>query len=254
MRIARLLVDGQAVPAIAEDEGYRLVEDPFAAVVRRRGRWVPAAEATLLAPVEPRTVVGMAHNTGADDRLLPPQAFLKPARSVVGPGEPIPLPPVGLVEAEAELAVVIGREVTGGSAAEALDAVLGYTVANDVTARDLQATDPLWTSAKGQRGFTPLGPWIETELDPVATLVGVAVDGRPASSASSADLARSVAEVVAWAASWLPLGPGDVVLVGAPGRPVPIQAGQEVAVTVAGIGTLRNPVVAAGLASARGAA
>ena len=252
MRIARLLVEGTPVPAIAEGEGYRLVEDAFAPVVRRLDRWIAAPEAILLAPVEPRTVVGMAHNTGPGDRLLPPQAFLKPARSVVGPGHALRLPRVGLVEAEAELAVVIGREVAECSSA--LDAVLGYTVANDVTARDLQVADPLWTTAKGQRGFTPLGPWIETNLDPEAALVGVALDGHPVSSGTTADLARTVAEIVVWVASWLPLGPGDVILTGAPGRPVPIEAGRDVAVSVAGIGTLRTPVVAADLASVRGAA
>ena len=120
----------------------------------------------LLAPVEPRTVVGMAHNTGPADRALAPQAFLKPARSVIGPGEAVGVPAgVGRVDAEGELAVVVGRTSRDLTTGDALDAVFGYTVANDVTGRDLQRSDPLWTTAKGYDTFTPLGPWIETDLD-----------------------------------------------------------------------------------------
>lgn len=234
MRIARIEHPHGIDHAVVEADGYRLVEDVFADEIRRQGPWVALADARLLAPVVPRTVVGMAHNTGPSDRLLPPQAFLKPARSVIGPGDPVPVPAhLGLVHAEAELAVVIGRE----------GAVLGYTVANDVTARDLQIEDPLWTRAKGQQGFTPLGPWIETELDPGGAAVGLAVDDAAAPPASTAQLARSVAEVVAWVSGFLPLGPGDVILTGAPGASLPIRPGQDVRVSVAGIGELVNPVI-----------
>lgn len=233
MRIARIAHPDGIDHAVVEPDGYRLVKDVFADEIRCRDRWVALADARLLAPVVPRTVVGMAHNTGPDDRLLPPQAFLKPARSVIGPGEPVPVSAhLGVVHAEAELAVVIGRE----------GEVLGYTVANDVTGRDLQAADSLWTQAKGQRGFTPLGPWIETDLDPVDAVVGLAVDGVPAESASTTHLARSVAEVVAWVSSFLPLGPGDVILTGAPGASLPIRPGQHVRASVADIGELGNPV------------
>ena len=234
MRIARIEHPDGIDHAVVEVDGYRLVEDVFADEIRCRDRWVALADARLLAPVEPRTVVGMAHNTGPSDRLLPPQAFLKPARSVIGHGDPVPVPAgLGLVHAEAELAVVIGSS----------GVVLGYTVANDVTARDLQAQDSLWTQAKGQRGFTPLGPWIETDLDPAGAVVGLRVDGEVAPEADTGRLARTVTEVVTWVSGFLPLGPGDVILTGAPGTSLPIRPGQQVTASVAGIGELVNPVV-----------
>ncbi len=234
MRIARIEHPDGIDHAVIEADGYRIVEDVFADEIRCLDRWVPLAEARLLAPVEPRTVVGMAHNTGPGDRLLPPQAFLKPARSVIGPGDPVPVSAdLGLVHAEAELAVVMG-----GSGS-----VLGYTVANDVTGRDLQAQDSLWTQAKGQRGFTPLGPWIETDLDPAGAVVGLAVGDAVAPAAGTDRLARGVAEVVAWVSGFLPLGPGDVILTGAPGASLPIRPGQQVTARVEGIGALVSPVV-----------
>ncbi|OIJ25279.1 fumarylacetoacetate hydrolase family protein [Nocardioides luteus] len=234
MRIARIEHPDGIDHAVVEADGYRLVEDVFADEIRCLDTRVGFADARLLAPVEPRTVVGMAHNTGPGDRLLPPQAFLKPARSVIGPGDPVPVSAdLGLVHAEAELAVVIG-----GSGA-----ILGYTVANDVTARDLQAQDSLWTQAKGQRGFTPLGPWIETDLDPAGAVVGLEVGDAAAPPAGTDRLARGVAEVVAWVSGFLPLGPGDVILTGAPGASLPIRPGQQVTARVDGIGELVNPVV-----------
>src|SRR5690242_19695469 len=162
------------------------------------------AGARLLARTDPRVVLGMAHNTGAADRLLPPQAFLKPSRTVIGPGAPIPLPEgIGHVEAEGELAVVIGTTARLLTAATAIDAVLGYTVANDVTARDLQRSDPLWTTAKGHDGFTPLVPWIETDLDALEVEITVCRNGRALRGASTRNLARDVVEVLVYVTSFL---------------------------------------------------
>jgi 2-keto-4-pentenoate hydratase/2-oxohepta-3-ene-1,7-dioic acid hydratase in catechol pathway len=126
-------------------------------------------------------------------------------------------------------------------------AVFGYTLADDVTSRDLQARDPLWTSAKGQAGFTPLGPWIETslslgqadELD-----LRLRVDER-SGSAGTARLARGVAEILTHLAGYLPLGPGDVVLTGAPGTPLPLRPGARVEISADPIGTLAHPVARA---------
>src|SRR4029079_19274289 len=138
VRIARIDHGGRPVRAAVEGDHLVLL-DPTGTAVRLSG-------ARLLAPTAPRVVLGMAHNTGAADRLLPAQAFLKPSRTVIGPGEPIPVPDgIGHVDAEGELAVVIGTTARHLTAADALDAVLGYTVANDVTARALPHSDPLWT-------------------------------------------------------------------------------------------------------------
>lgn len=243
--IARIAHADGVSHATVEPEGYALIDDPFATRMRHTGTVVPLAAATLLAPVTPRTVVGMAHNTGAADRELPPQAFLKPAGSVIGPGAPIPVPAgIGLVEAEAELAVVIGRTATDLTAVNALDHVLGYTVGNDVTARDLQRSDPLWFAAKGFDGSTPIGPVIATGLDPEDLALGLSVDGFDLRGASTADLARSVVECLVYVTSVLTLNPGDVLLTGAPGQTAPIGRDTRVAATVAGIGTLHNAVTA----------
>jgi 2-keto-4-pentenoate hydratase/2-oxohepta-3-ene-1,7-dioic acid hydratase in catechol pathway len=244
VRIARILHGGRPVHAVVEGDSLSLLDDQPGS--RRSGVSLPLAGARLLAPADPRVVLGMAHNAGPADRLLPPQAFLKPSRTVVGPGAPIPLSDgIGHVDAEGELAVVIGTTARHLTAADALDAVLGYTVANDVTARDLQRTDPLWTAAKGQDAFTPLGPWIETDLDACDAEITVSRNGHALRGASTRDLARDVVEVLVYVTSMLTLGPGDVVLTGAPGECARIRPGDTVEITIAGLGTLANPVVAA---------
>jgi 2-keto-4-pentenoate hydratase/2-oxohepta-3-ene-1,7-dioic acid hydratase in catechol pathway len=247
MRIARIAHASGIDHALLEDGTAHLIADPFSTGgrVHPLGRRVPLDAARLLAPTQPRTVVGMAHNTGEEDRRRPPQAFLKPSRTVIGPGETVPLPPAaGHVDAEAELAVVLAAPLAGHTSATVHRAVFGYTLADDVTSRDLQAGDPLWTSAKGQAGFTPLGPWIETglglsEADDLVLSLGV--DAR-SSAASTAELARGVAEVLLHLAGYLPLGPGDVVLTGAPGRPLPLAPGSRVEIAADAIGTLAHPV------------
>ncbi|MBN3455154.1 fumarylacetoacetate hydrolase family protein [Mycobacterium sp. DSM 3803] len=245
-RIARIAHPGGVHHATVEADGYALIDNPFAHRLRHTGIVVPAHQARLLAPVTPRTVVGMAHNTGSADRRLPPQGFLKPATTVTGPGASIPLPAgIGRVDAEAELAVVIGRSATRLTTADAADHILGVTVANDVTARDLQQSDPLWFAAKGFDGWTPLGPWIATGLDTADLAVGLRVDGIELAPAGTADLARSVIECLIYVTSVLTLHPGDVVLTGAPGGTGAITAGSTVTATIAGVGELHNPVAAA---------
>lgn len=251
-------VDHEGAPswAVVEGESLALIADPLVhrgtlrggESVRggesRTGVVLPLAGATLLAPAMPLNVVGMAHNTGAEDRRLPPQAFLKAARTVVGPRAGIVLPHgVGRVDAEAELAVVIGRPARHLTRADAFGHVLGFTLANDVTARDLQASDPLWTSAKSLDGSTPLGPWLDTALDTADAPVTLTVNGSEFATGSTADLARSVVEVLVYITSFMTLGPGDVVLTGAPGEVARIRPGDMVTVHGASLGHLENPVV-----------
>lgn len=245
MRLARTQVDGRARWAEVDGDRLFLVDDVWSPVRVRTGEALPLDGAVLLAPAEPLTVVGMAHNTGAADRELPPQAFLKPARSVVGPGAAVTVPAgIGRVDAEAELAVVLGRTARHLTEADALDSVLGYTLANDVTARDRQASDPLWTTAKCGDGWTPLGPWLETDLDPSDVRIGLGIGVRALGETSTANLARGVVEVLVHLTSVMTLGPGDVVLVGAPGEFGPVRPGDDVTVTSPALGALRNPVVA----------
>ncbi len=170
--------------------------------------------------------------------------FLKPSTSVIGPDDPIVLPwQSEQVEHEAELAVVIGRMCKDVPAERALDVVLGYTCANDVTARDLQGVDGQWTRAKGFDTFCPLGPWIETDITIEDTDVFCEVNGVVTQSGSAADLVHDIPALIAYASSVMTLLPGDVILTGTPAGVGPIVAGDRVSVIVQGIGTLSNPVV-----------
>ena len=215
----------------------------------RRG-WEPGdtvdqASFIFLAPSVPANVLGMAHNTGQAGRDLPPQAFHKAATSVVGPGDAIELRPgVGHVDPEAELAIVVGSRVRGLTLDTARPALLGFTIGNDVSARDLQKSDELWISAKSQDTFTPVGPWIVTDLNDDDVAIGINHNGTQLKAASSADLGRGVNEILVYLTSFMTLHPGDLVLTGFPAECNRILPGDTVVCHVEGIGELRNPVVA----------
>ena len=210
------------------------------------GATIHEGEFTFLAPSIPANVLGMAHNTGRAGRDLPPQAFHKAATSVVGPGDAIELRPgVGRVEPEAELAIVVGSKARGLTPGNARTAVLGFTVGNDVSARDLQQTDELWISAKSQDTFTPAGPWIVTDLTGDDLEIGIRHNGVELKTASSADLGWKVEEILAYITSFMTLHPGDLVLTGFPAEAAPIVPGDTVSCHIAGVGELTNPVAAA---------
>ncbi|MGR0159658.1 fumarylacetoacetate hydrolase family protein [Paenarthrobacter nitroguajacolicus] len=201
---------------------------------------------TFLAPSVPVNVLGMAHNTGQPGRDLPPQAFHKAASSVIGPGEAIQLSSkVGYVDPEAELTVVIGSAARGLTLETARSAILGYTIGNDVSARDLQKTDELWISAKSQDTFTPAGPWLVTDLDDSNLEIGIVHNGNALQTASTADLGWKVDEIMVYLTSFMTLQPGDLVLTGFPAECARIQPGDTVVCRVEGIGELHNPVTGA---------
>ncbi|MFJ4207329.1 fumarylacetoacetate hydrolase family protein [Paenarthrobacter sp. NPDC089675] len=201
----------------------------------------------FLAPSVPANVLGMAHNTGQPGRDLPPQAFHKAATSVIGPDEAILLSPnVGHVDPEAELTVVVGRTARALTMETARSAILGFTIGNDVSARDLQKTDELWISAKSQDTFTPAGPWIVTGLDDSDLAIGIVHNGKELRPASSAELGWKVDEIMVYLTSFMTLHPGDLVLTGFPAECARILPGDVVECRVEGIGALRNPVEAAG--------
>lgn len=231
-----------------------LVGHPFTPP-KYSGREFPLSEVRLLAPVLPSKVVAIGQNyadhAAESNADVPdePLMFLKPSTSVTGPGTAIALPPRSLwIEHEAELAVVVGRlcrDVPEGSAG---DVVLGYTCANDVTARDLQAQDGQWTRAKGFDTFCPLGPWIETELDltgphPDTLEITCEVNGEPRQFATTKDMVHSVSKIISWVSSVMTLLPGDVLLTGTPAGVGPLKAGDVVDVTITGIGSLVNSAV-----------
>ena len=145
---------------------------------------------------------------------------------------------------EGELAVVIGRPCRDVRAENASSVILGYTVANDVTARDQQRADVQFTRAKGYDTFCPLGPWIETELDPSDLALHTELDGVTVQDGRTSDMVFTVAEIVEFVSGIMTLLPGDVLLTGTPAGVGPMQVGQSVSVTVEGIGTLTNPVAA----------
>jgi 2-keto-4-pentenoate hydratase/2-oxohepta-3-ene-1,7-dioic acid hydratase in catechol pathway len=219
---------------------------------RRREAELPLEGVILLPPVTPTKIVCLGRNYaahaaehGADVPEIP-LIFLKPPSSVIGPGETIRLPPQSeRVEHEAELAVVIGRQARWVPPAQSEDVILGYTIANDVTARDLQTRDGQWTRAKGFDTFCPLGPWIETRLDPSDVVVTCSVNGQMRQMASTRDLVFPVPQLVAFISSVMTLEAGDLILTGTPAGVGPLLDGDEVTVEIEGLGTLTNPVRAA---------
>jgi 2-keto-4-pentenoate hydratase/2-oxohepta-3-ene-1,7-dioic acid hydratase in catechol pathway len=172
-----------------------------------------------------------------------PMLFFKPNTSVIGPGDAIILPPQSEhVDFEGELAVVIGRIAKNVKEADAADVIFGFTLANDVSARDLQKRDGQWARAKGFDSFCPLGPIIETDFDVAAGSIETVLNGEVRQSAPFTDMVHSVAAVIAFASAAFTLLPGDVILTGTPAGVGQLADGDIIEVRVPGIGTLRNPV------------
>ncbi len=220
------------------------------------GEPVPVADVRLLAPVLPSKVVAVGRNYAEHveemgvqvDATAPPVVFLKPSTSVVGPGDPVQYP-VGVsedVHYEGELAVVISRLCREVPAERAADVVLGFTCANDVTARDLQRVEVQWGRAKGFDSFCPLGPWVATGLDPADLAVTTTVNGELKQAGRTSQMMRGVGELVAHVSEAMTLLPGDVILTGTPAGVGPLAVGDEVSVTIEQVGTLTNTVVARG--------
>ncbi len=241
-----LIGDDKGVPTIGILKG-----DPLYAGFELVGRKIPLDDVRLLAPVIPRSkvvCVGLNYRDHAaelgGDLPDEPLIFLKPNTSVIGPGEPILYPSQSTdVHYEGELAVVVGRICRDVSAEDASMVIFGYTVANDVTARDLQAKDGQWARAKGFDTFCPLGPWIETDLDPSSLQVSTALNDEPKQDGHTSDMVFSVPDIVAYVSSFMTLLPGDVILTGTPEGVGPMGVGDTVSVTVEGIGTLTNQVL-----------
>lgn len=211
----------------------------------------PLATIKVLAPLKPGKIICVGRNYAAHAQErgveLPeiPLLFFKPPSAVIGPGEPIVLPPQSQrVEHEAELAVIIGRQGRWINPENAMEHVFGYTVANDVTARDLQASDSQWTRGKGFDTFCPLGPWIETELDPSDALLTCHVNGEMRQMASTREMVFTIRQLIAFASSFMTLETGDLLLTGSPAGVGILAPGDVVSASVDGIGSLTNPVVA----------
>ncbi len=248
MRVVRVLFEGDCRYGLADAETITLLsEEPFAA-------WepdgeMPLAAATLLAPCVPTKVVCVGLNyrphIAEMGHAFPdePVIFLKPSTAVIGPGQPIPLPPgVGRVDHEAELAVVIGRRTHRVTPEMAAHNVLGFTCANDVTARDLQKRDGQWSRAKGFDGFCPLGPWVATDIDVSDVALECRVNGEVRQRARTSEMLFDPFEIISFVSQVMTLVPGDVILTGTPGGIGPISDGDSVEVRIQGVGSLENPV------------
>ena len=217
---------------------------------QREEATIPLEAVQLLPPTTPSKIVCIGRNYAAHAKEhgadIPevPLIFLKPPTSLIAHQETIVLPPQSeQVEHEAELAVVIGRPGRWITTEDALSHVFGYTVANDVTARDLQRSDGQWTRAKGFDTFCPVGPWIETEFDPADAVVTCHVNGEMRQMASTRDMIFTVKQLIAFISSVMTLEPGDLLLTGTPAGVSPLNPGDSVDVAIEGLGTLKNPVI-----------
>ncbi len=255
MRIARFSADDEPrYGVVGRSDGDEIVAavagDPLYSGVELTGEQFPLADVRLLAPVIPRSKVACIGRNYADHAAelgneVPPEplVFLKPNTSVIGPFDPIVYPDQSEdVQFEGELAVVIGRICRDVPAERAEEVIYGYTVANDVTARDLQRKDGQWARAKGFDSFCPLGPWIETDLDPSDVRLTTELNGERKQDGRTHDLMYDVPSVIAYITSFMTLLPSDVVLTGTPAGVGPMQPGDTVSVTVDRIGTLTNTV------------
>ena len=257
MRIARFSIDGNVAFGVVEGDPSDpdgpvldiIKGHPFAEF-ERSGKKVPMNKVRMLPPVLPNKVVAIGRNYAEHaaelGQTVPdvPITFFKPSTAVTGPGDPIVYPSFsGEVHHEAELAVVIGRMCREVPHERVPDVVLGYTCANDVTARDIQRSESQWARAKGFDTSCPLGPWVETDLDPSDLGIMCTVNGEQRQLGRTSEMVRSIADLVVHITEAMTLLPGDVILTGTPAGVGPLNVGDEVAVTIEGIGTLTNKVI-----------
>jgi 2-keto-4-pentenoate hydratase/2-oxohepta-3-ene-1,7-dioic acid hydratase in catechol pathway len=231
-----------------EDKVGHLEGSPFSQFSRAEAIH-PLEEVKLLPPVIPSKIICVGRNYLAHakehDAEVPevPLIFLKPPSSIIAHGDTIHLPPQSQqVEHEAELVVVIGKTGRWIPPEDANDHVFGFTIADDVSARDLQFRDGQWTRGKGFDTFCPLGPWIETDFDPADAVITCHVNDEMRQMASTRDMVFNVRQLIAFVSSVMTLYPGDLLLTGTPAGVSTIVDGDVVEVSIEGIGSLRNPV------------
>jgi len=251
VKIARFSIgDDIRFGIVDDDELVVLRGDPMFAGYDTTGERVPLAGVKLLAPVIPRSkviCVGLNYPAHKEELAQPsptanPLIFLKPNTSIIGPGDTVQIPPVeGRIVHEGELAVVIGSVAKRVRAEDAESVIFGYTIANDISARDQMFADGQWARAKGYDTFCPIGPWIETELDTSSLEIQTYVAGEPRRHGNTGDMIYSVAEIIEFASDVWTLLPGDLILMGTPAGLGGFVDGQTVDIDIEGIGRLSNP-------------
>ncbi|MFC0600725.1 fumarylacetoacetate hydrolase family protein [Streptomyces palmae] len=264
MRIARFSLDGnvgfgvvEGQPSDPDGPVLDIIKGHPFAEFERSGQKIPLNKVRLLPPVLPNKVVAIGRNYAEHAAELgnevpeTPVTFFKPSTAVIGPGDPVVYPSFSQeVHHEAELAVVIGRMCKEVPRERVKDVILGYTCANDITARDAQQREKQWARAKGFDSSCPLGPWVETglALEDIAAGIGVmcTVNGEQRQLGRTSDMVRPIEDLIVHITEAMTLLPGDVILTGTPAGVGPLVPGDEVAVTIEGIGTLTNKVIKRG--------
>jgi len=250
MRLLRYLYRNEAPTYgwILDDRVGRIEGDPFGKYRRMEAK-IPLKDLRLLAPVQPSKILCVGHNYAdhIKEREVEtpklPLIFMKPPSAIINPGDTIVLPVQSKrVDHEAELVVVIGKRGRRILPENVQDHIFGYTIGNDVTARDLQKEDNQWTRGKGFDTFCPFGPWIDSEFDASDALITCKVSGQPRQMGSTRDMLFSVEALVAFISSFMTLEIGDIIFTGTPMGIGPLVAGDEVIVEIEGLGKLVNPV------------
>jgi 2-keto-4-pentenoate hydratase/2-oxohepta-3-ene-1,7-dioic acid hydratase in catechol pathway len=249
MKLVRFQVQGRTASGILQDnEVLELNGDLFGSLTPQ-GPGHALSRVKLLAPCMPSKVVavGLNYRDHAAELGFPvpenPVLFLKPPTTVIGPGEPIVYPAMSSqVDYEGELGIVIKDRIHRLAPGEVQGRILGYTCANDVTARDLQKKDGQWTRAKSFDTFCPVGPWIETELDPEDLLIESYLNNEKRQSSRTSQFVFKVEDLVSFISQVMTLEPGDLIITGTPSGIGPMKSGDEIEVRIEGIGRLRNPV------------
>ena len=251
MKIARF--SNGAEPRFGIVDGPELVVlkgHPLAVGYETTGERIPLKDVKLLAPTIPSKIVCIGKNFAdhaaeiGEDVTAEPLIFFKPSSAIIGHGEKIVIPPQSSqVELEAELTIVIGKLAKNVSEADSLDYVFGYTIANDVTARDLQFNDGQWARAKAFDTFCPLGPWIETEFLPDEQVIESRINGDVRQNVSISKMTHNIRTIVSYVSKNFTLLPGDIILTGSPAGISKIQSGDLIECEIEGIGILANSVI-----------
>ncbi len=250
MKFARILFQDKVRFAVIEGDKARLIEGTVFDEFALTDEVYPLSSVRLLAPVEPSKVVcvGLNYAEHARETNMPvpdePILFIKPSTSVIGPGEAIIYPKMTKrMDYEAELGVVIKKQMKNVSPAESRNYLLGYTCLNDVTARDLQRKDGQWTRSKSFDTFCPIGPWVIDDIDPNNVDIELYLNGKRRQASNTKEFVFKMEDLLSFISRVLTLLPGDVVATGTPSGIGPMKRGDQVEVRIQGIGGLKNPVV-----------
>lgn len=250
MKFVRFLVNSTVLPGILEKDYVKEISGDIFGEWELTGEIYARQEVTLLAPLEPNHIIGIGANYVAATEDLPEQLpdipvfFFKPTSSVIGPEVDIKIPNgIDQVKFESELAIIIGKEAKNVKEEDVLDYVFGYTVGNDVTAPQFFHEAGHWTVGKAFDTFTPLGPVIETELDPFSVRVEARLNGEEKQNSPTELMIVSIRHMIAYLSSVMTLEPGDVILTGSPLGAEMVNAGDVIECTIQEIGTLKNTFV-----------